>query len=252
MFYIAVLWAIPYVVSHRALSDIRKRAAANVLIHRPPNTADNCRIPMAIADAMMSICVFDVTKCPLRIRATIPRGLYWSISSYASNTDNFFVMNDTQTSEPTGEQVAIVLQKSAQGYQPRGGEIVVDAPSNTGIVIIRMAVSDPTNLTELTGLSHVQRRAYAAEVDNALSGRSESAKFRVDVFTPDHEIHVRICLSIEDIERMISRDYHQTVAIEASLQGKMIDTPGGYRIIFDSLARTALEHKHGSGAADAS
>lgn len=235
LLYSAVLWSVPYVVSDRALGGIRKRAGANVLIHRSPNTADNCRIPMAIADAIVSICVFDVAKCPLKIRATVPHGLYWSISCYARNTENFFVLNDVQASDRAGDELTLVLQKAAHGYRPGNGEILIDAPSNTGIVLIRMVVSDPTDVNVFTQLSRIQRRAYAETVEATQDVTNEFAKFRVDVDTPYDELHVRICHSIEDIEQMMRRDYKLSATIDPSLQGTTIELPGDYRIVFDLL-----------------
>ena len=45
-------------------------------------------------DLLYAGCAFDLADGPLRIQATVPRDTYWSLSMFAANTDNFFVVND--------------------------------------------------------------------------------------------------------------------------------------------------------------
>jgi len=68
---------------------------SNVLYHESRVTADSRVVVRPSPDFLYSVCAYDVSKAPLRIRASVP-DTYWSLSFYASNTDNFFVISDRE------------------------------------------------------------------------------------------------------------------------------------------------------------
>ena len=54
------------------------------------------RVVMPSPDLLYATCRMDLSQGPLRIQADPKTPRYWSIALYASNSDNFFVLNDRQ------------------------------------------------------------------------------------------------------------------------------------------------------------
>ncbi len=89
--------------------------------------------------AQNSSCIYDVRTAPIRLKATVPDGVYWSIAFHGRNQACHFTLNDTDASTPQGSEVEVVLTRSRQEYQGVGNEIVVEAPclSRVGLILIR-------------------------------------------------------------------------------------------------------------------
>ena len=59
-----------------------------------------------------------------------PEGHYWSLSLYAHNTDNYFVLNDRELPE---RSFSITLSRKGPGRAAS-----IKSPTRTGIALIRM------------------------------------------------------------------------------------------------------------------
>ncbi|MCF8156704.1 MAG: DUF1254 domain-containing protein [Rhodoferax sp.] len=112
----------------------------------PAVTAASRTVVMPSPDLLYSVCVFDVTAGPVRITANPQLKSYWSIALYASNSDNFFVINDRKAD---GRPVDLWLV-SATGTSdarpipasmPDGASVVV-SPSKTGFLLMRVLTGD--------------------------------------------------------------------------------------------------------------
>ena len=109
--------------------------ASNTFFHGRAPTAKARQIVMPSPDLVYSSCVYDLGKGPLRMQGNLPpAGYYWSLSLYAHNTDNYFVLNDR---ELPNRRFDVTL------YPPslaRSGDSLsaVKSPSLTGIALIRM------------------------------------------------------------------------------------------------------------------
>ncbi|MEQ8771348.1 MAG: DUF1254 domain-containing protein, partial [Erythrobacter sp.] len=73
---------------------------------------------------------------------------YWSLSTFASNTDNFFVVNDRQVK---GGNIEIILAASDNAATPKGIPVVV-APSARGIVLFRSLITSEDSVVEIDAL----------------------------------------------------------------------------------------------------
>jgi uncharacterized membrane protein len=102
-----------------------------------PNTFHHGRAPshrsrqivMPSPDLVYSSCVYDLAKGDLVISGMLPpEGHYWSLSLYAHNTDNYFVLNDR---ELPARSFSVTLRAKGRG----GG---IESPTRTGIALIRM------------------------------------------------------------------------------------------------------------------
>ncbi len=82
-------------------------------------------------DFAYSVCAYDLSQGPLTVRVA-PWENYWSLSLYADNSDNYFVIDDREAR--AGAEIALVRWgQAAQGNSPR----VVESPSRRGIALIR-------------------------------------------------------------------------------------------------------------------
>jgi uncharacterized membrane protein len=133
----------------------------NVLYHEPRVTADSKAVVRPSPDLLYSVCSYDVSKEPLRITAPVPDS-YWSLSFFASNTDNFFVINDR---EVNSNPVEILLVGPGVSYKSPGNAQVVTSPSTRGVALIRILITDEDRIEELTT---IQRQASCSPVDQGL------------------------------------------------------------------------------------
>jgi len=82
-------------------------------------------------DFAYSACAYDLSRGPVRIEAAAWEG-YWSLSLYAANSDNFFVIDDREVRDGA----AILLVRHAGGEDDEA-ERVVESPSVRGVALIR-------------------------------------------------------------------------------------------------------------------
>jgi len=125
----------------------------NVLHHSPRVTANSRSTPRPSPDLLYSMCSYDLSKAPLRISASMP-GTYWSLSFFASNTDNFFVINDREVKT---NPVDILLVGPGTSYKNPGNAQVVTSPSSKGVALIRILITDDNRIEELTA---IQKQAF--------------------------------------------------------------------------------------------
>jgi uncharacterized membrane protein len=146
----------PELIMDRMLAA-RAEQGAHTIAHAERSTASSRRIVRPSLDLLYSTCLFDVSKLPLKVMTAAPADTYWSVAFYAANTDNFFVLNDTQTK---GNPATIVIAGRGQTVAPQGpGIIVVSAPSDKGLVLFRTLINNDARLPELDQ----QRRAAKCE-----------------------------------------------------------------------------------------
>lgn len=86
----------------------------------------------------------------------------WSLSFFASNTDSFFAINDR---EVKADHLDILLVGPGTPDKSRGNARVVVSPSNKGVALIRILITDEGSTEELT---RIQRQASCAPVDQGL------------------------------------------------------------------------------------
>lgn len=156
----AIHWAAvaftPDFIMSRAMSGMATKGV-NTITHTERATAASRRIVKPSPDLLYSHCVFDLSRAPLKVTTAAPADTYWSVAFYADNTDNFFVLNDTQAQ---GRPTTIVLIGPGRIVPPQAeGVYVVSAPSMKGIVLFRTLIADDAREPELDR----QRRAASCE-----------------------------------------------------------------------------------------
>ena len=150
------VWLLPRAVMRVATNLVAERDGFNHAVF-PPRADETSRVIVRPSpDLLYASCAFDVASSPVRIRAVVPRDTYWSLSMFAANTDNFFVVNDRAVA--SGE-VDIVLATPGAKVDLPAGATLVEAPSARGVVLTRAVVPGADRLAEL---DEVRRRFTCA------------------------------------------------------------------------------------------
>ncbi len=144
----------PYVI----LDTIQVQYAKNTVIHFPRVTAESRVVVRSSPDLFYSLSVFDVSDGPLLITYPLT-GSYMSVSMYADNTDNFFVMNDLEVNSPQFNLVLIGPKDSDPDIE---GVDVVRSPTKSGIIIFRYFAGDGGEAEEIES---VQQQISLSPVD---------------------------------------------------------------------------------------
>jgi len=153
MIHVVTVMAIPYgiMLALKLKSDKADRKV-NTLFHAPRATFESRRVVRLSPDLLYSACGYDVSKEAIRFTAPIP-DTYWSLSFFASNTDNFFVVNDRDVKS---KLVKILLVGSNTSYPDPGDAQVVVSPTNKGVAIFRILIKDEVRVNDLI---QVQKQA---------------------------------------------------------------------------------------------
>lgn len=137
----------PSLIMGRAMGGILQATGGpNAVLHAPRPAAGQDRIVRSSPDLLYSACVYDLTHGPVRVRAEVPQGTYWSVSFYDMNTVNYRVINDAQA---TAGAVLLVLTKAGSNQPTPAGAEIVASPTDRGIILFRTLINDEANLNAL-------------------------------------------------------------------------------------------------------
>lgn len=140
------VWLLPRVVMRAAINAMAARDGYNRAVF-PPRADETARtIVRPSPDLLYAGCAFDLASGPVRLRAVVPADTYWSLSMFAANTDNFFVVNDRSARSGA---VDLVLAAPATDVELPAGAQLVEAPSTRGIVLTRTVVASADRLGEI-------------------------------------------------------------------------------------------------------
>ena len=140
----AAVWAVPRVIMAFTMRKLAGPAGVNHEVHAPLATESSRTVVMPGPDMLYTSCVFDVSKGPVEVSARVP-ATYWSVAFYASNSDNFFVLDDRHA--PASGTVRIVLSADPLKAMPQPGVLaVIPPPTNRGVVLFRTLVESADRL----------------------------------------------------------------------------------------------------------
>jgi uncharacterized membrane protein len=138
----------PYLIMSRAIRGIAKQAGGfNTPLSTNLPTAASRGIVKPSPDLLYTACAFDIREGPVLVGGT-PSQAYWSMAFYASNTDNFFVLNDRQAQGgPAFVVISTARMRDRIPAEHRSLK-VVEPPSDKGIVLFRYLVLDQQDLAK--------------------------------------------------------------------------------------------------------
>ena len=142
--HLLTVWAAPRLIMQVLMNGpmAQQMNMRNQAAFPPPVNAQSRSVVMPSPDLLYSVCVFDLTDGPVRVRASPQLPAYWSIALYSANSDNFFVRNDRQA-QGAAIDLWLVPAGGAKGPTPvpQGAQVVV-SPSATGFLLMRVLASD--------------------------------------------------------------------------------------------------------------
>lgn len=142
----AAVAALPNVIMWRVFGAVATKGW-NIIVHTERPTSASRAIVKPSPDLLYSRCLYDVTTRPLKVTTAAPAGTYWSVAFYAANTDNFYVLNDTQAG---GKPATIILMGQGQSIPPQPeGTLIVTAPTPKGLVLFRTLINDDAREAEI-------------------------------------------------------------------------------------------------------
>ncbi|RIL01383.1 MAG: DUF1254 domain-containing protein [Proteobacteria bacterium] len=134
--HLAFVWATPRVLMRVAMRKLAEQAGTNVAAYPPRADEDARAIVRPSPDLLYASCVFDLRDGPVRLAADVPDA-YWSLSLYAADTDDFFIVNDRSADAP---RVELVLVRAGDAAAAPAGARVVESPSSRGVALVRTLV----------------------------------------------------------------------------------------------------------------
>lgn len=120
----------------------RKGERLNQWIHARRAGAHSRTVVRPSPDLAYSICVYDLSRGPVRI-TTAGWDDYMSLSLYADNGDNYFVVNDRQS--PQGVDLVLIRKGEPR---PSGPLMVVESPSTRGVAAQRRLAPSETRFAD--------------------------------------------------------------------------------------------------------
>ncbi len=135
--HLAVVHGAPRLMMGAAIERMSKVTGFNAWRLSDRVTAQSRQIVRPSPDFAYSACVYDLSQGPVRI-STEPWEHYWSLSLYADNTDNFFVIDDREARY--GAEITLVRSGRAHAED---SEHVIESPSQRGIALIRRLAPSP-------------------------------------------------------------------------------------------------------------
>jgi len=126
----AAIYAVPRVLMNVAIERVGAGGANKWTVGDRVTQASR-QIVRPSPDFAYSACAYDLSEGPVVISAT-PWNDYWSLSLYAANSDNFFVIDDREAHY--GAEITLVRRGRDH---PEGASMVVESPSERGIALIR-------------------------------------------------------------------------------------------------------------------
>jgi len=143
--HLSFIYYFPYLKVWMIFKNAEALNSVNVAFNRDVPTANSREVIRPSPDLMYSGCGYDVTYNPLIIETNIP-DTYWSVSFFASNSDNFATLNNDQSNE---DNITIYLfGPNSKPSEIKDGYVVV-SPSNKGLMLIRQFIGNGSNLDTL-------------------------------------------------------------------------------------------------------
>jgi uncharacterized membrane protein len=143
---------LPRLIMLHTMAGIAKQAGTNTIMYAPRATWRARGIVRPSPDLLYSICVYDLSAAggAVRVSTHDMPDTYWSVSVFDADTNNFYALNDQQAKTDTADFILMPQGKSAGASRLS----VVAAPTNRGIVLFRILVSDEVHVAGIDAARH--------------------------------------------------------------------------------------------------
>lgn len=138
--HLLAIWAAPHAIMWVLMQGPQARALnmQNQAAFPPAVTANSRNVVMPSPDMLYSVCTYDVSEGPVRVTANPALPSYWSIALYASNSDNFYVLNDRKAGGKPVDLWLVSEGANRTGHAVPAGSQVVVTPTRKGFLLMRV------------------------------------------------------------------------------------------------------------------
>ena len=147
--HIAAIFTLPNLLMNTALQRLSAGGHYNVWHLGERVTAASRSVVRPSPDFAYSACAYDLSAGSVRIRVP-PWRDYWSLSLYANNSDNYFVLDDREAQSGAN----IVLMRAGSTPPDHETATIVQSPSARGIALIRRLAPTPDAYAAAALVSH--------------------------------------------------------------------------------------------------
>jgi uncharacterized membrane protein len=159
IFHFVTIMAVPNSIMRLlAYKNEKVGRKVNTIYHRPPVSEKSRGVVRPSPDLIYSAISYDISKNSLRISAPIP-DTYWSLSIFASDTENFYVINDKQVQS---NNIELILTGKGKKQPSIENAILVESPSDRGVVLLRMLIQDEAGIDDLV---KIQKQAKCEVIE---------------------------------------------------------------------------------------
>jgi uncharacterized membrane protein len=148
LIHIVAVLMLPSLAPRNAHARLAALGPANTMIELPAASPGRQVMPMMAPDVRYAVCRFDLANGPVRLRAAVPDEL-WLIALYTPEGENFYSVVGADMKRP---QIDLIITAANQTVEEAGVDapewsddvIVVNAPVNAGIALIRAPLVGPS------------------------------------------------------------------------------------------------------------
>lgn len=115
----------------------------NTCFHRRDPTPTIGRIQRPNPDILPTTMAYDVSENAVRLSGVTTSPTYWSLSIFQHNSDNIFVLNDRDL---PSSRFDVVIVREGRVPVEAAGAIVINSPTDTGVVLVRRFLPDDQEL----------------------------------------------------------------------------------------------------------
>jgi len=148
--HIASVWLMPRAIMHLALHRMGSLGWNEMHFQKRPDETARA-IVRPSPDLLYSVCPYDLSAGPLRVRSPVPGDTYWSVSLFDDATNNYYVMNDRQARAAKTSVVEFVVVPAGSGANTENMK-AVESPSTTGLVLFRTLIAKDRDLAAIDAL----------------------------------------------------------------------------------------------------
>ena len=141
------------VIPRQLMKKLMDRLPVNAIRRERRPDANSRDVVQPSPDLVYTNVNYDVSKAPILFTSPIPANCYWSVSIFQDNTDNFFVINDRQI---RSNPFQLMLVKRGKKVDAPENAVVVQSPTNKGILLVRHLVTSDDKMDEVKA---IQRQA---------------------------------------------------------------------------------------------
>ncbi|MFO7478580.1 MAG: DUF1254 domain-containing protein [Methyloceanibacter sp.] len=152
LIHVVAVLMLPSLAPRNAQARLAALGPANTMIELPAASPGRQAMPMMAPDVRYAFCRFDLADGPVRLRAAVPDEL-WLVALYTPEGENFYSVVGADMKRPEIDLIIVAADQTVEEAGVDAPEwsdeiIVVNAPANEGIALIRAPLAGPSRASQ--------------------------------------------------------------------------------------------------------